>query len=141
MSEYSVNMEAKAKQQYVFDITVRKLAEQGCAGYSDEGCSYRGNHNTKCAVGMWIPDSAYTPEMEDIALRVLRVKFKNVLPEILLDEELFGIFDALQIVHDKLAWTNSTDAFHEAFGAIAKQYEFLNLDVLNSLELHAPVTT
>lgn len=54
--------------QEFFDKTVEHLAQQGkrsfAAGVIGQMCAYRGKDNTRCAIGYWIPDELYKPEME-----------------------------------------------------------------------------
>lgn len=51
--------------QEIFDTVVRHLAQQGGPAKDGNGdCVYRGQNNTKCAVGCLIPDEMYRPEMD-----------------------------------------------------------------------------
>lgn len=49
-------------------------------GKSDKFCAYRGNNNTKCAVGMFIPDDVYTVEMEGKNITTLDVGIYKYMP-------------------------------------------------------------
>lgn len=62
---------------------------------NNEGsCQYRGPNETKCAVGMFIPDKKYKTTMESITGSVVIARFKLKMPL-----ELNGM-DALQLMHD-----------------------------------------
>lgn len=50
--------------QKVFDYVVMKVYEQGCKSVDSLSCAYRGNNNTKCAIGHLIPSNLYRKEFE-----------------------------------------------------------------------------
>lgn len=55
--------------QEAFDLMVNHLIAQGKPAIDEEdggSCLYRGPNNTKCAVGILIPDDKYTPSMENL---------------------------------------------------------------------------
>ena len=65
----------------------------------DTGCLYRGPNQTRCAIGILIPNRLYRKEMEGTLHRLM------MFPEI---EELIGIknealLTKLQIIHDQKA--------------------------------------
>lgn len=54
------------KAQTVFNKAVTGLFKQGCKSrVEDDDCLYRGPNNTRCAVGMLISNTNYSPEMEN----------------------------------------------------------------------------
>jgi hypothetical protein len=61
------------------------------------GCSYRGANGSKCAFGLFIPDSRYEPDMERKNARVVCNKFFLDVP---VDEEILRFFNRLQRAHD-----------------------------------------
>ena len=51
--------------QEILEGTIRHLESQGRRSVnSNHQCLYRGPNGTKCAVGHWIPDEAYSSDME-----------------------------------------------------------------------------
>jgi len=56
--------------QQVFDDAYRGLAAQGFVRSRIDGgrCAYRGDGNTKCAIGHCIPDNLYDPAIEGATL-------------------------------------------------------------------------
>lgn len=58
-----------ASFQSIFDEVLFKLRAQGKSSTGDNNeCLYRGNDNTKCAVGHLIPDDEYSPDMEGVSV-------------------------------------------------------------------------
>lgn len=51
-------------KQKLFETAVNHMRKQGEVAISDGVCSYRTPEGLKCAVGAFIPDEAYTPEIE-----------------------------------------------------------------------------
>lgn len=50
----------------ILDATVNALRLQGCPARDAGGmCVYRTDGGAKCALGLWIPDSLYLPELEE----------------------------------------------------------------------------
>lgn len=59
----------KPTNQSVFTRSVRFLLKQGKPSVtrikrSESKCAYRGNNNTRCAIGAVLPDLLYDPRME-----------------------------------------------------------------------------
>lgn len=52
-------------EQEIFDFVVEFLLKQNKQAKIANLCAYRGEDNTKCAVGCLIPDDIYCDEMED----------------------------------------------------------------------------
>jgi hypothetical protein len=53
-------------RQEIFDYVVQRLLQQGKRSMTgEEGCKYRGDGGTRCALGWLIPDDLYRPEMDD----------------------------------------------------------------------------
>lgn len=50
--------------QETFDFVARALVAQGKPAITDHTCCYRGDNNTRCAVGHLIPDDRYHPGLE-----------------------------------------------------------------------------
>lgn len=57
-------------KQRIFDVTVAFLAGQQRQSVAkpDVGCAYRGEENTRCAVGLWISDARYSETFEGKAI-------------------------------------------------------------------------
>jgi hypothetical protein len=55
--------------QEIFDYVIQRLLEQGKRSMTgEEGCKYRGDGGTRCALGWLIPDDRYHAEMDDLVL-------------------------------------------------------------------------
>lgn len=55
--------------QEIFDYVIQRLLEQGKRSMTgEEGCKYRGDGGTRCALGWLIPDDLYVAEMDDFVL-------------------------------------------------------------------------
>lgn len=70
-------------------------------GYSsiERKCQYRGDNGTKCAVGMFIPDELYNPQMDDgLNVSTLMLNFPGI--ESIMPLNLRGLID-IQNIHDK----------------------------------------
>lgn len=58
------NLEVPLDRQSAFDTAVKGLNNQKAFSMEAGRCAYRGNNNTKCAVGFCIPDEKYDPALE-----------------------------------------------------------------------------
>jgi len=103
--------------QQVFNRVVTHLYTQKRRSYGDlpesenvgyNGCLYRGPDNTKCAVGIFIPDQNYTTEMEGKGATELFETFGDRLPKYLANS--VPLLESLQQVHDNMA--DLEDAYH-----------------------------
>jgi hypothetical protein len=81
-----------------------------CVGSMEETCVYRGENNTKCAVGMFIPDILYSPMLEKITIYNMQ-EFQGVFP---LDQMGLKAFQRIHdnsepenTLHDLLSWINN----------------------------------
>lgn len=62
-------MQNLASFQSIFDEVLFKLRAQGKSSTnSQDQCLYRGNNNTRCAVGHLILDKDYSPDMEGVTV-------------------------------------------------------------------------
>lgn len=91
--------------QQVFDNAlnqVRKQKYMRSINYERECCAYRGEHGLKCAVGASIPDSLYTPDIEnktafDLLLRrPFSELFRHVNSDLLSDLQRLHDGDIMQ---------------------------------------------
>jgi len=59
--------------QEIFDIGAKHLLAQGvkACNEDDSQCAYRGQDGTKCAFGIFIPDEAYSPEIEGLGVETI----------------------------------------------------------------------
>lgn len=82
-------------------IIVRGLLAQGVPAYEPEtaACSYRGPGNTRCAVGMLIPDDLYSRVLEDYPIS--RLLARGYLPGI--DRTAEPFLCLMQGLHDDWA--------------------------------------
>lgn len=88
------------KPQVLFDKVARHLFKQNkkCVDPETNQCRYRGDNNTKCAIGILIPNRLYDPAMEtERASRVMR-RFPKV--ETIIGTDNHSLANELQIVHD-----------------------------------------
>jgi hypothetical protein len=93
------------KAQEIFNVVSAHLLTQGVRavrGGDDPDqarmCMYRAPNGAKCAAGVLIPDSAYSPSMEGKNSSALIEDFRGVLPEFM--DENSGLIRRLQSVHD-----------------------------------------
>jgi hypothetical protein len=82
--------------QQEFDAVVAHLYTQGKPALYQEGCAYRGDNGTMCAVGCRIPDSMYSSKMEGESATSLLPVF-DLPAEI---HEYSAMFQDLQYAHD-----------------------------------------
>lgn len=85
----------------IFDQAKNHLLTQGCRAVNEEGgCFYRGPNGTKCAVGCFISDEEYSPEMEEKDLETAyRLGIKDTQANLSSAKNRL-LFD-LQLMHDK----------------------------------------
>lgn len=85
-------------------LVLEKLLEQDCQALDINGdCKFRGEKGTKCAVGLFIPDEEYDPDMEAMTLCDIQrdypdLELWNLLP--------IHIWSDLQHIHD---WVDPED--------------------------------
>ncbi len=113
--------------QEVFDKVATHLLTQKKKSIGEDGCSYRGEDNTSCAVGCLIPDSKYTPEIEGAGVQGLYtenqtnslIRLRKILGEVLnwdFDKENTIFLRELQYIHDRKDveyWKDSLVGFAE----------------------------
>jgi hypothetical protein len=114
--------------QEIFDTVVNHLAQQGTQSMTQraddhvdragDGCAYRGDGGTKCAVGCLIPDDAYNPRMENAT--VISLAERKELPVDLIEH--VALLSQLQEAHD---WSSSRSELILKLSDIAGAY---NLD-------------
>lgn len=89
--------------QTVVDKILTHLWDQGRVSYdlSLNGCAYRGEDGTKCAIGILIPDDIYSPNMEGKSFHQLCQQYDVVadLPEI---KAIKQVGEVMQQLHDNL---------------------------------------
>lgn len=76
------------------------LAQGRRSSRPDINCAYRGDDNTRCAIGVFISDDVYSPVMERKDVRQLASLFPSIAD--MLGPHL-DLADELQIIHDDLA--------------------------------------
>lgn len=86
-------------RQEIFDKVAAHLIKQGCKSMNTEHrCLYRGQDGARCAVGIFIPDDAYKPEMEGLTAAQMSSTFPDALPAALRQDIMF--LSELQRAHD-----------------------------------------
>lgn len=93
-------------KQALFNRVATHLLTQGqrsiaanIAFNGDPGCAYRGEDGLKCAVGVLISDSRYTPKMENLPVCQLITKFGKRLPKFFTVH--YNMLASLQDIHDR----------------------------------------
>lgn len=120
MSTYGERQEGA---QAILTKGVKHLRAQGCRAMSTSragafyGCAYRGFNDTKCAAGVFIPDEAYSPNMEGCAIdSVLRKHCNAPWAQALVP--YVWLLRALQEIHDNIdpsCWEDSFRTLTERF--------------------------
>lgn len=99
----------------IFDVVSEHLLTQMAVSEKDQKCCYRSDSGLKCAIGVLIPDSMYTPEMDKdyglfvgelMAIPAFRGQFSKYLFPVVVEKRgqhtSLGIFlQLLQNLHDK----------------------------------------
>jgi hypothetical protein len=128
--------------QEIFDTVARHLFTQGeragiilgddVDGDPDFACKYRAPGGRSCAVGVLIPDKAYSEDMEGSGVVVVYENNTAWLPAWMGSN--LKLLAALQGVHDSYSCWNSTASMRAALANVAS---FHNLDasVLDNLVL------
>jgi len=97
----------------IIDFTKTALLAQGKRAFdtNTHTCLYRGPENTRCAIGLLIPDDMYLPNMEQRQVEILLQEYSQLKPVLLpsdLDEESGTRFlQQLQRIHDD--WPNAAN--------------------------------
>jgi hypothetical protein len=119
--------------QAIFDTVAIHLFTQGCQATENESCLYRAPNGTKCAVGILIPDSAYTEDMEFQSAESII----NDYEELEFLKPFSSLLSSLQNVHDswnKQYW-DSTEQMRLALEDVALYFE-LNPAILQELSFN-----
>ena len=96
------------ENQEVFDKVYKHFVTQCVQAVGDKGCSYRGDNDTKCAVGLLMSDKDYRLEMEGQSVHadIVKKSFKGFN---------IALLSSLQDVHDNIAsWNTSKNCFSQA---------------------------
>jgi hypothetical protein len=68
-------------EQEIFTTVATHLLTQRAKSLRDNGCAYRGENGTKCAIGCLIPDDIYTLKIEGASIHgLLQGTHKKILP-------------------------------------------------------------
>lgn len=90
--------------QEVFDVVAKHLLDQGKKsekqGRWSSGtiCAYRGDGNTKCAIGALLPDEIYDERLEGQTIRSER--FERIIPLVFGTNISPEFLSDLQVLHD-----------------------------------------
>jgi hypothetical protein len=100
-------MDTKEWMQNAFNTAYLGLIKQGMPAIGRYGCSYRGDGNTCCAVGMLIPDALYDPRFESTSVSSLlrdRYDFRcaiGLTDEMLESGDIESLLSGMQAAHDR----------------------------------------
>lgn len=140
--------------QELFDETVRKIVAQGKPSGIREvrehpvlskprdrfWCEYRSKDGRRCAVGLWIRDDKYSPEMENKRIDQIVAKYgEDIFAFDIPYQQIDAMLTELQYAHDRAASDveeNASDFVVEfLYRAERIAYELsLNNDVVKELQ-------
>jgi hypothetical protein len=121
------------KAQEIFDTVATHLLKQGRRAINPdmpEICHYRGEHGSKCAVGVLIPDETYDPMMEGRTISALLNDSRFKIPNWMAYNPT--LLKELQDAHDAKTNWESSATMKVALSKIAKEMG-LTSDVLEEL--------
>jgi len=107
-------------EQQIFDTVAAHLFRQGRRAMDGSGCRYRSGDGLKCAVGCFIPDEAYDPDIEGVSCYDLRVR--SLLP-FKPDDYTLALLHMLQGTHDNRENWVDTQAMREALARVAERFK------------------
>jgi hypothetical protein len=127
--------------QEIFDTAVKHMADQGQPGgrlneYNDFVCEYRGNGNSRCAVGIFIPDGTYEANMEGNDVLRLLEDYGDALPSWM--SYHINLLRDLQSAHDSMSNWYSPQLMRRALLEVADRHD-LKSDVIYEVEFPAIV--
>lgn len=118
------DVELKAKQQEIFDISAKHLLTQNARSndLSGKGCYYRGVNGLMCAIGCFIPDDKYHISMEGTVEYLIQMVEKGRFD---LDKTVFNSYNEelmydLQKVHDSV---RDTTQWPSKLKTVAERYK------------------
>ena len=110
--------------QELFDRGLAGIRQQGCRSSKDGACKYRlrtdDGRTLKCAVGHIIPDTIYTPRMENF-IDVVWDEFDSL--RTLIGQENYKLACAMQRAHDR-----ATDGYEREWVLSSEELSDLSLD-------------
>lgn len=125
--------------QEIFDTVLAHLRKQGKASTNrSNGCRYRGEGGTSCAVGCLIPDELYDPVIEGLVVEQLmgadsppssyKSRAQEVLPimariEGHLGAEHLKLLEDLQAAHDEVLFLKGLSAWENEMRQIARWFD------------------
>lgn len=111
-----------SSKQEIYDKVKAHLLTQNAKSYDVENnmCMYRHPDGLKCAIGVLIPDDAYTPDMEGhtVAAMALYDDLWDMFPSFLRETFISSLLSDLQLVHD----ANDVDQWPAALARVAKAH-------------------
>lgn len=90
---------SKEEQQKAFEDCVLFLLKQGKKSTNEFGCGYRGDNETKCAIGFLIPDNEYSESFEGLNIIDIR-EGVWIIPSI--EKYSTEFLASLQNIHDSI---------------------------------------
>jgi len=98
-------------------LSIRAVIAQGKKSVNDEDlCMYRGFDGLKCAIGHLIPDSKYSPYIEDKVLVSGRVVEELFPKKYKTDSNWINLFTTLQTQHDNAVNNEFVSSFKGRVG-------------------------
>jgi hypothetical protein len=91
-----------ATKQELFETVINHLAKQKAQALDDNyDCAYRGEGDTKCAVGCLIDDEYYSEDLEGQGAHVLAVQLAVKHSVGMVSDQAFEMLNELQTFHDR----------------------------------------
>jgi hypothetical protein len=108
-------------RQKIYDTVKAHLLAQGCKSVelgAFASCLYRGPKDTKCAIGVLIPDALYSPQMENKTVDALLRRFPAIEAHLKVESDAdVNFLIGIQDVHD----ASSPDRWPEVLELLAER--------------------
>lgn len=124
-------MSKKLTRQEIFDIVWKHFITDKnpfSVNQDTNSCRYRGPNDTKCAIGVLIPDNVYTDRIEGEVISsdvLLDIKpFASWLIKTFHAEDM-RFLKALQEAHDAHSFNSGYDGLHRQLTIIATKYNLI----------------
>lgn len=109
--------------------TVKRVLDQGTVSINSEGtCLYRGPNNTKCAIGMWIPDEKYDMKFDDGSNTSIlnRLDILEILPDYVASIDIDEL-SIMQSWHDSMQVDSSFEYVYSVTRSILENFDVFML--------------
>lgn len=88
----------KLDRQTTYDIVRDHLMTQNAESLRDGGCAYRGDDGKMCAIGIFIPENRYSPDLEGWS--VSKAQARKMLDGVFAEDVTNSFLCDLQAIHD-----------------------------------------